>query len=91
MGKCPYLVEMFRCRRLKENIFYIDMELCRLNLEKYIAREIYALRSDLQSEVARQSMATRILWQIASGVEFIHSCNVVHSDLTSRNGTSSPT
>jgi serine/threonine protein kinase len=79
----PYLVEAFRNGRLPgpPAWIFIDMELCSLNLETYIHGS-----SPIASSNEVQIESARILWQIASGVEYIHSCNAVHRDLKPENG-----
>jgi len=77
----PFLVEVFRCGRLQTTDHsFIDMELCSLDLSQFLRRIVDT--TELQTE------GPQTLWQIASGLEFIHSCNAVHRDLKPNNGSS---
>jgi serine/threonine protein kinase len=74
-GTSKYLVEVFGIGRLPTNFFFIDMELCGQSLHNYIWGE----RAFAQTGVDKSR--AQIMWEIASGVEFIHGCNAVHRDL----------
>jgi serine/threonine protein kinase len=74
-GTSKYLVEVFGIGRLLANYFFIDMELCGQSLQNYISGE----RAFAQTGVDKSR--AQIMWEIASGVEFIHGCNAVHRDL----------
>ena len=59
--------------------YLCDMELCSVSLTDFI-------RSDGNVfDVERDTR--RIMWQITSGIEFIHGCNWVHRGVRPNNGT----
>lgn len=75
--------------------YFIDMELCDLNLEEYIrspATEIQGLlawgKAIVQGDAA--FLIWTILQQIVSGLVFVHSCGEVHRDLSPQNGNCLP-
>lgn len=78
-GTSKYLVEVFGYGRLPTEWFFIDMELCGQSLHDYIVGE---------SAFAQRGVDTtrvQIIWEITSGVDFIHGCNAVHRDLKPHN------
>jgi serine/threonine protein kinase len=87
----PNIVEVLRLGRLVGSPYYfIDMELCDMNLENYI----YSNSPKQESlphfvKTAPSSVKASQIWnimrQIASGVAFIHSHDEVHRDLKPRN------
>jgi serine/threonine protein kinase len=95
------IVTVLRHGMLDPTYFYfIDMELCAMNLEDYI-RDVDKRRSILpptksivfvQKTSSKQSQwqnTWTIMSQIAQGVEFIHRKKHVHRDLKPLNGKSS--
>lgn len=71
--------------------YYIDMELCDLDLSDYIAScqsksEICCLRSKALSPVEKMSKTFDILSDVTRGVAFIHQHEMVHRDIKPRNG-----
>ena len=56
--------------------YFIDMELCDMNLEQYI-----------QTSPVEIDRIWEIMKDISDGVTFIHNHNEVHRDLKPRNGT----
>ena len=78
-GTSKYLVEVFGIGRLPADFFFIDMELCGQSLHDYIWGE------SAFAETGVDKSRAQIMWEIASGVEFIHGCNAVHRDLKPRN------
>ena len=75
--------------RLVDNSYYIDMELCRWNLDEYIRDQSSEKRPTSVRNLIR-SLKDKQIWsimkQIASGVNHIHSHNQVHRDLKPANG-----
>ena len=59
--------------------FYIDMELCGQTLAEFIKGERAISESGVDTSRAQ------IMWEIATGIEFIHGCNSVHRDLKPAN------
>jgi len=78
---------------LEDNRYYIDMELCVINLEQFIRRRrtltMYPFWS-FPPETARGPDICFNLWgitrQIASGLAFIHNEGEIHRDLKPQNG-----
>jgi serine/threonine protein kinase len=79
--------------------YFIDMELCEANLERYIQDPTPMLYDQLSNprllnippSANRGFLKTwDIMEQIASGLEVIHSANEVHRDLKPRNSTIYP-
>jgi serine/threonine protein kinase len=77
--KSPDLIEIIACHQF--GLFrFIDMELCSMDLNDFIAGKIPVGIGKFEDNTSR------ILQQIVSGIEYIHSCNAVHRDLKPRNG-----
>lgn len=81
---------------LNEN-YFVDMELCAINLEDYIRKDfktVLGLSQYLDPLSATDEvggwMSCLTLWgimrQITSGLEFIHNHRELHRDLKPRNG-----
>lgn len=68
---------------LSSSCYYFDMELCDLNLETYISGKY---QDAFESDGSYDTRISVILYQIASGVHFIHKHQQVHRDLKPRNG-----
>jgi serine/threonine protein kinase len=82
-GKNPHLVEILGCGQFHPPFprdFYIDMELCGDSLEQYLNK----LDGPAHLQF-RQIDIWRVMHQITSGVEYIHSCNTVHRDVKPAN------
>jgi serine/threonine protein kinase len=79
----------------QSSMYFIDMELCRFNLDEYIKNEvepdIFLSDNPRLLGVIFQERNLCHTWdimeQICSGLHFIHSCKQVHRDLKPRNGT----
>jgi len=94
-GTSENIVSILHHGWMAESVYYyIDMEVCGINLEEYIATP--AATTYISSENPRlfgtkfgecgMWNAWDIMEQISGGVEFIHSCEQVHRDLKPRNG-----
>ena len=77
--------------------YFIDMELCDLNLDTYIHRTDtpnpsesipYFIR-DASADL-KASQIWNIMREITAGIEFIHGQNMVHRDVKPANGNSPP-
>jgi len=79
-GTSKYLVEVFGIGRITDCYFFVDMELCGQPLDAFISGE------SAFAEAKVDKSRVQIMWEIASGVEFIHGCNAVHRDLKPKNG-----
>jgi len=72
--------------------YFIDMELCDLNLSEYIHGNVAARSESLPCFVndAAPSVKARQIWDvmihIAGGLEYIHSQGYVHRDIKPENG-----
>ena len=77
--------------------YFIDMELCQMNLEQYISGRFGPAMASTQTSIDGRDMERNadgskfsILWdilnQITEGLHFIHNLNEVHRDLKPRNG-----
>jgi serine/threonine protein kinase len=91
-----FVVSVFRHGLLSTSYYFLDMELCELNLEDYIERKWTSLiirkvsyfTNDQPSRM-RASQIWDIMQDISSGVAFIHSNKEIHRDLKPRNGRAS--
>ena len=90
----PNIVEVLRLGVLVGSPYYfIDMELCDMNLENYIynnspKRESLPRFVKTAPSSVKASQIWNIMRQVASGVAFIHSHEEVHRDLKPRNSIS---
>ena len=71
--------------------YFIDMELCEVNLEEYIQGTKKGIRGLLDWETAKDSgqvpfLIVAIMQQLLSGLAFIHGHDEVHRDLAPPNG-----
>jgi serine/threonine protein kinase len=89
-----HIVCILRHGRLDHSMFYLDMELCQLNLATYIARKwTQQLCNQIPHLTADFSLGTRvprvkqIMLQISNGISFLHFFDEVHRDLKPQNGT----
>lgn len=70
-------------------VYYIDMELCAMNLEQYIQGSLRApglVDWSIPVDAEEVRNIIDIFEQILSGVVFIHSEYEVHRDLNPQNG-----
>ena len=68
-------------------LYFIDMELCDINLSQYIHGAITL--PSIPNFTRDPQQIGQIMKHIASGVKYIHSRNVVHRDLKPDNGIAS--
>ena len=88
------VVAVLGCGRLPL-LYFIDMELCELNLGTYISRkwnreleQSVSLLSEIHSSATREiSQMGYVMTDIGRGVEYIHSHEMIHRDLKPQNGT----
>jgi len=87
----PNLVEIFQHGWLPVSTFYfIDMELCEYDLDEYLRRGKWSLRSvlgnsniaDVLNEVIQ---FLQIAADITNGLLYIHDCDEVHRDVKPTN------
>jgi serine/threonine protein kinase len=92
-GACLNIVQVLRMGQLNNSpFFFIDMELCEMNLEDYLYRgSLGKPRVPLLVRDASSSTKSAQIWdtitQITRGVAFIHEQGEVHRDLKPQNGT----
>lgn len=73
-------------------LYFIDMELCNLNLEEYLQGRKSGIKGLIDWETAdkegqRQFLILAIMQQLISGLAFIHGYDEVHRDMAPQNGT----
>ena len=92
------IVRVFRHGELtpSSSYYFIDMELCDMNLEQYLSGSynplvVFGLMGRVRPENSQEEAKLQITWdiitQIAEGLDYVHSHNLVHRDLKPRNGT----
>ena len=94
VGAHPNIVPVLRLGEFTEASYYfIDMELCGLNLERYIHRDwTPTLQTQMPFFTAdfpprmRMSQVWEIMEGITNGVAFIHENKEIHRDSEPRNG-----
>ena len=86
-----YVVEILRHGDLRRNTdsYFIDMELCYINLAQYIY-SVGGANNDINGlpdwlTINRNGQVILIIEQILSGLVFIHSHDKVHRDLKPQN------
>jgi serine/threonine protein kinase len=92
-SKHPNIVQVLDYGRLKADgaFYFIDMELCEINLEKYIQGETISGLINWNAVRIREEVhdhAYKIMQQILNGMIYIHCLNEVHRDLSPNNGIS---
>jgi len=81
--------------------YYIDMEICQCNLDRYIytpSRPLFRFYQDLVPTYSKEWKSVRehrknvwvIMGDITAGLEFLHDRGYAHRDLKPRNGQSYP-
>ena len=84
-GAHPNIVAVLKWGPLAGSPYYLlDMELCDMNLERYIGSLPHFVKTAPSS--VKSSQIWNIMRQIANGRVFIHSHGEVHRDLKPRNG-----
>jgi len=94
-GTHKNIVEVIRLGVLSTSLYFLDMELCDLNLETWITRKwderiekkLPYFTVDLPSRM-RFWHVRGIMEDVANGTAFIHSRREVHRDLKPRNSGS---
>jgi serine/threonine protein kinase len=87
------IVSVFEYGRLGPFLYYIDMELCQLNLNQWIygkwndaeKKELPFLTAELPPRM-RMGQVWDIMEDITQAVAFIHNAHEVHRDLKPSNG-----
>jgi serine/threonine protein kinase len=69
-------------------IYFIDMELCDLNLEQYNKATLTAALVNQEPLRVHEARIWDIMKQVTNGLVFMHSNDEVHRDLKPRNGSS---
>ena len=93
VGAHPNIVPVLRLGEFPSSYHFLDMELCDINLEKYITRDwttsVQAKMPFFTAEMSplmRMFQVWEIMENITSAVAFIHENKEVHRDLKPRNG-----
>ena len=90
-GSHPHIVEVMRMGELRNSSdYFIDMELCDLNLANYIYGVKPVDGLPFYNKAVTPPLRAQQIWyimvHIASGTKFMHSIGVVHRDLKPPNG-----
>jgi len=90
-GCHPHIVEVLRIGELRNSSdYFIDMELCDLNLANYIYGENSADGLPFYNKAATPPLRALQIWNImshiAKGAKYMHSIDMVHRDLKPANG-----
>jgi serine/threonine protein kinase len=87
------MIQIFEHGVLRQNLpyYFIDMELCDINLDEYIKGRITGIHGLLDwKDAIRDQQAHFLIFgitqQILLGLIFMHSKDEVHRDLTPQNG-----
>jgi serine/threonine protein kinase len=92
----PHIVQVIQHGWLENYPYYfLDMPLCALSVQDYLDRRWDERFEPLlkrvrvfgeSSEVAHMRLSWELMQQIITGLNYVHSCGVVHRDLKPRNG-----
>jgi serine/threonine protein kinase len=93
-GGHPNIITVFDDGWLNDDVHYFfDMELCVLNLERFIQGNfghVLGLPQYLDPQYGTEELGCLNMWsimtQITSGLEFMHSLKQLHRDLKPQNG-----
>ncbi|KAH3661377.1 hypothetical protein OGAPHI_006784 [Ogataea philodendri] len=75
----PNVVRYF-CSQQSDRFLYIALELCGASLE-----DVIELKKDNSSELLGKMKPVNVLWQIANGLNHLHSLKIVHRDIKPQN------
>ncbi|CAL9734618.1 serine/threonine-protein kinase/endoribonuclease Ire1p [Monosporozyma servazzii] len=73
----------YYCSESTEKFLYIALELCNANLQDIIERKNPQI--SIPDSLIKSLDPVNILYQIASGVEYLHSLKIIHRDLKPQN------
>lgn len=73
----------YYCSESTEKFLYIALELCNANLQDIIERKNPQI--SIPDSLVKSLDPVNILYQIASGVEYLHSLKIIHRDLKPQN------
>ena len=90
----PHIVEVLRMGELRNSSnYFIDMELCDLNLEDYIYSRKSGGGLPFYNKAAKPPLRAQQIWyiliHIARGAKYMHLIGMVHRDLKPANSKSS--
>lgn len=84
------IIDVITHGQLRPAYYFIDMELCDLNLDEYLDGRITGVYGLLDWAKAKQDhgkfLIVAIMQQLLSGLIFIHEHDEVHRDLNPHNG-----
>jgi serine/threonine protein kinase len=83
-GSTKYIVEVINDGILPDSCYFLDMELCDLNLENYINCEWPQI---MKNRVPYLATEWSIMGDVLRGLAFIHSKQEIHRDLKPRNSS----
>ena len=89
----PNIIQVFEHGVLDQVNYFIDMELCDLNLREFLRGEKvkpddWFLHWPIEDLGGRLFFIVALLQEIANGLHFIHAHDQVHRDLKPENSTS---
>jgi serine/threonine protein kinase len=77
--ECPYVIQFFRAWQ-ENSFFYVQIELA----ERGTLRDMMTSHAYNQ-QIIQDSTVIRVLHDVASGLEHIHQCGIVHLDIKPQN------